>query len=100
VAALAAASAMIRSPALSQVTTDSGLVHSGAEYSGCAWSTVEPRPVGQDDVGQSQVLIGELGGVRRLPCEVKPASVPPAGSLPRSPTGRGAPVRPWPPGRH
>ena len=39
VAALAAASAMIRSPALSQVTTDSGLVHSGAEYSGCAWST-------------------------------------------------------------
>ena len=39
VAALAAASAMIRSPALSHFTTDSGLVHSGAEYSGCAWST-------------------------------------------------------------
>ena len=36
VAAWAAAAAMIRSPALSQITTDSGLVHSGAEYSGCA----------------------------------------------------------------
>jgi hypothetical protein len=34
VAALAAASAITRSPALSQITTDSGLVHSGAEYSG------------------------------------------------------------------
>ncbi len=45
VAALAAASAMIRSPALSQITTDSGLVHSGAEYSGCAWSTYSRAPL-------------------------------------------------------
>ena len=37
---------------------------------------VEPRPVGQDDVSQPQVLIGELGGVRRLPCEVEPSRVP------------------------
>ena len=36
VAARAAASAMIRSPALSQLTASSGLVHSGAEYSGWA----------------------------------------------------------------
>ena len=45
VAALAAASAMTRSPALSQITTDSGLVHSGAEYSGCAWSTYSRPPL-------------------------------------------------------
>ncbi len=45
VAALAAASAMIRSPALSQMTTDSGFVHSGAEYSGCAWSTYSRAPL-------------------------------------------------------
>src|SRR5215470_19082915 len=36
---------MIRSPALSQTTTDSGLVHSGAEYSGCAWSTYSRAPL-------------------------------------------------------
>src|SRR5712692_1292395 len=45
VAALAAASAMTRSPALSQITTDSGFVHSGAEYSGCAWSTYSRPPL-------------------------------------------------------
>ena len=45
VAALAAASAITRSPALSQITTDSGLVHSGAEYSGCAWSTYSRPPL-------------------------------------------------------
>ena len=39
VAALAAASAITRSPALSQTTADRGLVVSGAEYSGWAWST-------------------------------------------------------------
>src|SRR5579875_3331492 len=44
-AAVAAASAMIRSPALSQITTDKGLVHSGAEYSGCAWSTYSRAPL-------------------------------------------------------
>ncbi len=31
-----AASAITRSPALSQITASSGLVHSGAEYSGWA----------------------------------------------------------------
>src|SRR6266851_260599 len=45
VAARAAASAMTRSPALSQITTDSGLVHSGAEYSGWAWSTYNRPPL-------------------------------------------------------
>ena len=35
-AAQRTASAMIRSPALSQTTTSRGLVHSGEEYSGCA----------------------------------------------------------------
>jgi len=45
VAAFAAASAMIRSPALSQITTDRGLVVSGAEYSGCAWSTYSRAPL-------------------------------------------------------
>ena len=34
--ARAAASAITRSPALSQITASNGLVHSGAEYSGCA----------------------------------------------------------------
>ncbi|SHT91215.1 Uncharacterised protein [Mycobacteroides abscessus subsp. abscessus] len=31
-----AAASMTRSPALSQMTASNGLVHSGAEYSGCA----------------------------------------------------------------
>ena len=35
----AAASAITRSPALSQMTAARGLVHSGVEYSGWAWST-------------------------------------------------------------
>ena len=45
VAARAAASAITRSPALSQITAASGLVHSGAEYSGCAWSTYSRAPL-------------------------------------------------------
>src|SRR6202522_2607959 len=45
VAAFAAASAITRSPALSQITTDSGFVHSGEEYSGCAWSTYRRPPL-------------------------------------------------------
>jgi hypothetical protein len=44
-AARAAASAITRSPALSQMTAASGLVHSGAEYSGCAWSTYSLAPL-------------------------------------------------------
>src|SRR6516225_8792115 len=44
-AALSAASAITRSPALSQITASSGLVHSGAEYSGCAWSTYSRAPL-------------------------------------------------------
>jgi len=34
-----AASVMMRSPALSQMTASRGFVVSGEEYSGCAWST-------------------------------------------------------------
>ena len=34
-----AAASITRSPALSQITASSASVHSGAEYSGCAWST-------------------------------------------------------------
>ncbi len=45
VAALAAASAITRSPALSQTTADRGLVVSGAEYSGWAWSTYSRAPL-------------------------------------------------------
>ena len=39
VAARIAASSMIRSPALSQITTSRGVRTSGVENSGCAWST-------------------------------------------------------------
>src|SRR5690349_4364947 len=45
VAALIAASAITRSPALSQTTADRGLVVSGAEYSGWAWSTYSRAPL-------------------------------------------------------
>ena len=45
VTARAAASAITRSPALSQMTASSGLVHSGAEYSGCAWLTYSLAPL-------------------------------------------------------
>ncbi len=45
VAALAAASAITRSPALSQITAARGLVHSGVEYSGWAWSTYSLAPL-------------------------------------------------------
>ena len=44
-AAWTAASAITRSPALSQITAASGSVHSGAEYSGCAWSTYSRAPL-------------------------------------------------------
>src|SRR5262245_14692193 len=36
---------MIRSPALSQITASRGFVHSGAEYSGWAWSTYRLAPL-------------------------------------------------------
>ena len=36
---------------------------------------VEPGPVGEDDVGEAQVLVGELGGVCALPREVESAGV-------------------------
>ena len=36
---------------------------------------VQPGPVGEDDVGQPEVLVGELAGVGRLPGEVKAARV-------------------------
>ena len=44
-AAAVAAAAITRSPALSQITADSGSVVSGAEYSGCAWSTYSRAPL-------------------------------------------------------
>ena len=44
-AALTAASAITRSPALSQITAARGLVHSGVEYSGWAWSTYSRAPL-------------------------------------------------------
>ena len=40
-----AASCMTRSPALSQITAARGLVHSGVEYSGWAWSTYSRAPL-------------------------------------------------------
>jgi len=45
VAARRAASAMTRSPALSQSTMSRGFVHSGVENSGCAWSTYSRAPL-------------------------------------------------------
>jgi hypothetical protein len=37
---------------------------------------VQPAAVGEDDVGQAQVLVGQLGGIRRLTGQVEPAGVP------------------------
>ena len=36
---------------------------------------VEPRAVGEDDVGQPDVLVGELAGVGDLARQVEPARV-------------------------
>ena len=94
VAALAAASAMTRSPALSQSTTDSGLVHSGAEYSGCAWSTYSRAAVGEDDVGQAQSpRRSSWRGVRRLAGQVEAAGVPQRVLLLEVPAGAPRPRR-------
>ncbi len=60
---------------------------------------VQPGPVGQDDVGQAQVLVGQLGGIRGIPGQVEAPGVAqrvllleipprPPGSAPRSPPGR------------
>ena len=37
---------------------------------------VQPAAIGEDDVGQAQVLVGQLRGIRRLTGEVEPACVP------------------------
>ena len=44
-AASRAAASITRSPALSKSTASSGLVTSGAENSGCAWSTYSRAPL-------------------------------------------------------
>src|SRR6185312_17417243 len=52
---------------------------------------VKPGPVGQDDVGQPEILVGELTGVGGLPGQVEPARVPQRVLLLEVPSG---PARP------
>ena len=54
---------MTRSPALSQSTASRGLVHLGAGVLRVGVVDVEPGAVGEDHVGQAEVLVGELAGV-------------------------------------
>ena len=37
---------------------------------------VQPAAIGEDDVGQAQVLVGQLGGVRGLAGEIEPPGIP------------------------
>ena len=59
----AAASSMTCSPALSQRTTSSGVGHLGRGVLRVRVVDVEPGAVGEDDVGQAEVLVGELARV-------------------------------------
>ena len=63
------------SPALSHFTTSRGLVHSGRGVLRVRVVDVEPGAVGEDDVGQAEVLVGELAGVGDLAGHVEPAGV-------------------------
>ena len=66
---------MTRSPALSQRTTSSGLVHLGRGVLRVGVVDVEPGAVGEDDVGQAEVLVGELARVGHLARQVEAARV-------------------------
>ena len=87
----AAASAMIRSPALSQRAASRGLVHLGRGVLRVRVVDVEPGAVGEDDVGQADVLVGQLAGVGQRRARGRSRGRRAAGSPPRSPSaGAGA----------
>src|SRR5690349_1575700 len=54
---------------------------------------VEPGPVGEDDVGQPEVFVGELAGVGSLPGEVEAARVAERVLLLEVPPGPARPCR-------
>ena len=56
---------------------------------------VEPGAVGEDDVGQAEVLVGELGRVRDLAGHVEAAGVAQRGLLLEVPPGPAGPQRGW-----
>ena len=78
--------AMTRSPALSQRTTSRGLVHLGRGVLRVRVVDVQPGAVGEDDVGQPDVLVGELAGVGDARGRGRTRARPAAGSPPRSPS--------------
>ena len=61
-----AASSITCSPALSQRTMSSGVVHLRSGVLGVGVVDVQPRAVGEDDVGQAHVLVGQLARVGDL----------------------------------
>ena len=71
----AAASSMISSPALSHRTMSSGVGDLGRGVLRVGVVDVQPGTVGEDDVGEAEVLVGELAGVGELPAEVEAAGV-------------------------
>ena len=87
------ASSMTCSPALSHFTTSRGLVHSGRGVLRVRVVDVEPGAVGEDDVGQAEVLVGELGGVGDLAGHVEAAGVAQRRLLLEVPPGPPGPQR-------
>ena len=63
----------------------------GAVFGVCVVD-VQPGTVGQDHVGQADVLVGELAGVGGLACEVEAAGVPQRVFLLEVPAGAARPV--------
>src|SRR5256884_9272615 len=93
VAARRDASAITRSPALSHSTTSRGLVTSGVEYSGWAWSTYRRAPVVSNKVGSPRSPSAQgQDGADRGPGEGKPRAARGGDSPPQSPPARPAPV--------
>ena len=74
-AAIREASSMTCSPALSHRTTSSGRGHLGRGVLRVGVVDVEPRAVGEDHVGQAEVLVGELARVGELAAQVEAARV-------------------------
>ena len=79
--------AMTRSPALSHDHASRGLVHLGAGVLRVRVVDVEPRAVGEDDVGQAEVLVGELAGIGLGRGSGRTRARRAAGLLARSPSG-------------
>ena len=85
------ASSITRSPALSQFTTSRGCGDLGRGVLRVGVVDVEPGAVGQDDVGQPEVLVGELAGVGDLRGTCRSRGRRAAATPPRSPSGPGGP---------